>query len=129
MDIQEIRRENLRKWVKENGTPQGEKSYFSQLLKGGETPFGEKAARRIEADYKMGDKYLDAPTASPARMSAVKDALQTQDEYNETDEIIELLTLFQQMDRRARGRLLDAARSAAKTSRGARWKRVADNEA
>jgi len=57
MDIVEIRRENLRRWVAEHGTPSKEKSLFSQLKSNGS--FGEKVARRLEADYKMGAGYLD----------------------------------------------------------------------
>lgn len=57
MDIQEIRRSNLRRWTEAHGVPSKEKSYFSQLLGG--TSFGERAARRLEADYGMGDRYLD----------------------------------------------------------------------
>lgn len=41
--------------------PPKEKSYFSQLTKGDQS-FGEKAARRLELDYKMGDRYLDTPS-------------------------------------------------------------------
>lgn len=56
--IENIRRANLREWVKENSIPENEKSFFSQLLNG-KAPFGEKAARRIEGQYGMGDLYLD----------------------------------------------------------------------
>lgn len=59
MDITETRRENLRRWVAENGTPVKERSLFSQLKANGS--FGERVARRLEADYKMGDGYLDRP--------------------------------------------------------------------
>lgn len=57
MDITETRRENLRRWVAENGTPVKERSLFSQLKANGS--FGERVARRLEADYKMGEKFLD----------------------------------------------------------------------
>lgn len=57
MDIKEIRRENLRRWSTEHGVPQSERSYFSQLLSG--ASFGERAARRLEEQYKMGAGYLD----------------------------------------------------------------------
>lgn len=57
MDIIEIRRANLRRWVAENGTPAKEKSLFSQLKSLGS--FGEKVARRLEDQYKMGDGFLD----------------------------------------------------------------------
>ncbi|CAG9195789.1 hypothetical protein PSP6_160105 [Paraburkholderia tropica] len=59
MDIQEKRRTQLRKWVALNGTPQKEKSYFSQLLNANAS-FGERAARRIEDQYRMGVGYLDS---------------------------------------------------------------------
>jgi phage repressor protein C with HTH and peptisase S24 domain len=59
MDIIETRRENLRRWVAEHGTPQKERSMFSQLKAHGS--FGEKVARRLEVDYKMGPGYLDKP--------------------------------------------------------------------
>lgn len=58
MDIVETRRENLRRWVAKNGTPEKEKSLFSQLKATGS--FGEKVARRLEKQYRMGDGYLDA---------------------------------------------------------------------
>lgn len=57
MDITEIRRENLRRWVAEHGTPAKEKSLFSQLKSNGS--FGERVARRLEEQYKMGPGYLD----------------------------------------------------------------------
>ncbi|MNX71339.1 Peptidase S24-like protein [compost metagenome] len=59
MTIQEIRRANLRAWVQQNGTPSKEKSYFSQVLSG-TAPIGERAARRLERDYRMGEGFLDA---------------------------------------------------------------------
>ncbi len=59
MDIVEIRRENLRRWVAEHGTPAKEKSLFSQLKSTGS--FGERVARRLEDQYKMGAGYLDRP--------------------------------------------------------------------
>jgi phage repressor protein C with HTH and peptisase S24 domain len=63
MDIVEIRRENLRRWVLEHGTPAKEKSLFSQLKSNGS--FGERVARRLEEQYKMGAGYLDRPPAQP----------------------------------------------------------------
>jgi phage repressor protein C with HTH and peptisase S24 domain len=63
MDITETRRENLRRWVAENGTPAKERSLFSQLKANGS--FGERVARRLEADYKMGDGYLDRSPDAP----------------------------------------------------------------
>lgn len=65
MDIIEIRRENLRRWVAEHGTPAKEKSLFSQLKSNGS--FGEKVARRLEEQYKMGSGFLDQDPNAPAR--------------------------------------------------------------
>lgn len=59
-----LRRKKLIQWVAINGTPQDEKSLFSQLK--GVGSFGEKVARRLEADYKMGHRYLDTEDAPPA---------------------------------------------------------------
>lgn len=58
MKIADKRREMLRKWFEQRTIPPKEKSYLSQLM-GGTAPFGEKAARRLEADYGMGNLYLD----------------------------------------------------------------------
>lgn len=63
MNIKDIRRANLRKWVASHGVPQKEKSYFSQLTGEGDVSFGERSARRLERDYKMGDGYLDSGDA------------------------------------------------------------------
>lgn len=62
MDIVETRRENLRRWVAVNGTPVKERSFFSQLQK--DASFGERVARRLEQQYKMGAGYLDSPIGS-----------------------------------------------------------------
>jgi hypothetical protein len=64
MDIVETRRENLRRWIRKNGTPKNEKSMFSQLK--GTASFGEKIARRLEDAYGMGAGYLDTPNAPVA---------------------------------------------------------------
>lgn len=60
MDKATLRRENLRRWTEVHGIPAKEKSYFSQLVSG-IASFGEKSARRLEKDYRMGDFYLDTP--------------------------------------------------------------------
>lgn len=60
MDKIENRRERLRQWFADKPIPAKEKSYISQLLSG-TGPFGEKAARRLENTYGMGDGYLDKP--------------------------------------------------------------------
>lgn len=63
MDIQDTRRANLLEWLKTHSTPQREKSLFSQLKKE-TTSFGEKVARRLEAEYGMGEGFLDRPSNS-----------------------------------------------------------------
>jgi hypothetical protein len=57
MDIQDIRRHNLARWLETNSVPPKEKSLFSQLKGGGS--FGERVARRLEHVYGMGEGYLD----------------------------------------------------------------------
>lgn len=60
MHITDIRRHNLTEWFKDRTIPEKEKSYISQL-KSGRNSFGEKAARRLEKTYGMGELYLDRP--------------------------------------------------------------------
>lgn len=57
-DIADVRRERLREWFSTRSIPEKEKSYLSQLM-GGKASFGERAARRLEKTYHMGEKYLD----------------------------------------------------------------------
>ena len=71
MDIVEIRRANLRRWVAEHGTPPKEKSLFSQLKSTGS--FGERVARRLEEQYRMGYGYLDRSAAQPQPALASED--------------------------------------------------------
>ena len=65
MDIQDIRRANLMRWLETHSTPPKEKSLFSQLK--GTGSFGERVARRLEKDYGMRVGFLDeaAPSDSP----------------------------------------------------------------
>lgn len=58
MDIVQNRRDRLRQWFEGKPLPEKEKSYFSQLING-KASFRERAARRIERDYNMGEGYLD----------------------------------------------------------------------
>lgn len=71
MDIVEIRRENLRRWVAEHGTPAKEKSLFSQLKSTGS--FGERVARRLEEQYRMGYGFLDRAPAGTQPGAALED--------------------------------------------------------
>lgn len=64
MNLTETRRQNLRVWASEHGTPIKEKSLFSQLK--GNGSFGEKVARRLEREYGMGEGYLDTPVQPDA---------------------------------------------------------------
>lgn len=69
MDITETRRQNLRIWTAEHGTPLKEKSLFSQLK--ANLSFGEKVARRLEEKYAMGAGYLDTPiVGAPASVGS-----------------------------------------------------------
>ena len=67
MSIQDTRRANLRAWVQQHGAPTKEKSYFSQILSG-TSPIGERAARRLERDYRMGEGFLDAENSGAAEV-------------------------------------------------------------
>lgn len=58
IDIAETRRARLREWFSEGPMPAEEKSYLSQLING-KASFGERAARRLEKTYGMGDGFLD----------------------------------------------------------------------
>lgn len=85
MDIQEIRRANLKAWVEQNGVPAAEKSYFSQVLGG--ASFGERAARRIETTYRMAPGYLDDASDKDVHQAA-------NDMYNEAKGEAALLSII-----------------------------------
>jgi phage repressor protein C with HTH and peptisase S24 domain len=86
MDIQEIRRARLRQWLEGKTAPSKEKSYFSQLL-GGTSSFGERAARRLERDYGMGEGYLDRhPEVITEPVKPQPGADQIETKLNETSE-------------------------------------------
>ncbi len=72
----ESRRANLADWFKTRAIPPKEKSYISQLLSS-KSPFGEKAARRLESALGMEEYYLDRSPEenerySPAILSVIK---------------------------------------------------------
>ena len=48
----------LAEWFSTRSIPAEEKSYISQLISG-KASFGERAARRLERDYGLGDRFLD----------------------------------------------------------------------
>lgn len=58
MNISDTRRKRLKAWFLDRPIPAKEKSYVSQLLTG-KASFGEKAARRLEKTYQMGEMWLD----------------------------------------------------------------------
>jgi hypothetical protein len=123
----EVRRAQLSKWVAKNGVPPAEKSYFSQLLSG-DASFGEKAARRLEDDYGMGTGYLDRVDDTAQVLSLKKKPeVPSADPAVIADEIIELISLYQQASDRGRKFILDSARGAAKASQ-ARWIRATNDE-
>lgn len=66
------RRARIREFFKDRDIPSKEKSYISQLMNG-KSSFGERAARRLERDYGMGDGYLD--NLGDARSKAINSEL------------------------------------------------------
>ncbi len=64
---------------------------MSQLMSG-KASFGEKAARRLEQNYGMGDKYLDAP--ANAEESEMQD-----------DDIVTIVEMLKKLDGRDRSRI------------------------
>lgn len=118
MDKVEIRRVRLRQWFERRSLPEKEKSYLSQLMTG-KASFGERAARRLEADYAMGDGYLDVPPEEYER--TLDDFLNGPGAgYVSAQELSELITLYAQCTTEHRKNLISTARSAAKLSADSR---------
>jgi hypothetical protein len=92
MNIQEIRRANLRIWFSERTVPANEKSYVSQLLGG--FSFGERAARRLEKTYGMDANYLDRPPAVEG------DVAETAVSSQRSTEARDLIQLIGELDRK-----------------------------
>jgi hypothetical protein len=127
MDMQEIRRGNLRKWLETHSVPPKEKSYFSQLLSG--ASFGERAARRLESDYGMGESYLDSGSEATKPVLTLVERIQRapeQESFN-PDDVIELLALFQQSGSKGRSFILKAARNAEKVT-NMKWLKVSSDD-
>lgn len=134
----EVRRENARLLAAKVG---GE-AKFAKLLDMdasqvshiiGKTPLkgiGNIIARRIEDKFALPRGWLDSPhfeaPEPAAKLESVAIAQQPTEEPS-VDQVIELITLFEQATVRGRENILDLARSAAKRG-DARWKRVIDNE-
>lgn len=114
MDIVEIRRARLRQWFERRSLPEKEKSYLSQLMTG-KASFGERAARRLEADYAMGDGYLDVPPEEHER--TLDDFLNGPGAgYVSAREISELVALLGECTPEQRKNVISAARAAAQSS-------------
>jgi hypothetical protein len=97
MDIIETRRNNLRRWLEKNGTPPKEKSLFSQLKSTGS--FGEKVARRLEQQYRMGELFLDTSDAAVAVADVTGEASGVlAGSPNEADALVRLLTVYHLAD-------------------------------
>jgi hypothetical protein len=109
-----LRRKKLMQWVRVNGTPPAEKSLFSQLK--GTGSFGEKVARRLEEDYKMGHKYLDTEDAVPPSNKPVTGGVLSRalSRLVETPDELELLAVYRLSrddERKAIDRLVSVIRS------------------
>lgn len=114
MDIVEIRRARLREWFADRSLPPKEKSYLSQLMSG-TASFGEKAARRLEADLGMGDGYLDrAPEEEKEQIDSFLRGPGIG--YVSADEIVELIQLYKQATPTGRKFIIRSARAAERTS-------------
>jgi hypothetical protein len=105
MDIVETRRKNLLRWIAKNGTPAKERSLFSQLKSTGS--FGERVARRLEVDYRMGVGFLDAGNAEvvPVNGGGLADSLKL---TCETAKELRLLSVYRLANEDQR-RLIDIA--------------------
>lgn len=113
MEISDIRRARLKKFFEGKSLGE-EKSYLSQLINS-HGSFGEKAARRLEKTYGMGDKYLDQPLDGVKESKPV--AVAEQADSIDADELLELITLYRQATKNGRSQILDSAREAPKTKR------------
>lgn len=63
MGLVTIRRARLKEWFSDRALPRNEKAYLSQLING-KVVFGDRAARRLEKDYRMPKGYLDGAQAT-----------------------------------------------------------------
>lgn len=118
-EIISTRRANLRAWVAKHGTPQSEKSYFSQLMNSGS--FGERAARRLERDYKMGEMFLDKPQGLTAGEQGEMpppspDVPVDRTELTRVNDLeLRLLTLFREKTERGKATIMMQAEVAEKS--------------
>jgi transcriptional regulator with XRE-family HTH domain len=68
MELVAIRRARLKEWFSDRALPRNEKAYLSQLING-KVVFGDRAARRLEKDYRMPKGYLDGALAAKEAQS------------------------------------------------------------
>jgi hypothetical protein len=107
MNIQDTRIARLRQWFSDKSVPADEKSFISQLLSK-KAPFGERAARRLERTYGMGEFYLDDSSQTTEAAATT--------EGDPLGEAVRLLSLFQRGDARARQSMLRHAEELIRTS-------------
>jgi hypothetical protein len=122
MQIQDIRRARLREWFATRSIPPKEKSYISQLLKEG-NPFGERAARRLENTYGMGEMFLDtvdAPDNQEPTSSNMNSHLYHAQAPDTLLQAIRLLELFHRTDERGRSDMLRLAETLCRPSQNVR---------
>lgn len=116
MEIKENRRAKLIEWFSARSIPPKEKSYISQLM-GGVASFGERAARRLERDYGMGDGYLDGSQDAAIPSLAIDEDSDLNNEGRRQDmqwvclDEAKLLTLYRCTDDRGRDHIMSTAES------------------
>lgn len=128
MSTDEIRRTRLRQWFENRSIPSKEKSFISQLITG-KSSFGEKAARRLENDYGMGERYLDK-TPEQEKNELDMFLCGVGFGYVKASDIAELITLFSQATPTGRELILQTLRAAAEEGHRGRGRSLAsDNKA
>lgn len=96
MKTADIRRAQLKAWFADRSLPEREKSYISQLISG-KASFGEKAARRLENDYGMPDRYLDQSNVLSANQDRQKYSENAEQGHN--PEEIAVLSAYRRLER------------------------------
>ncbi len=96
MKTADIRRAQLKAWFADRSLPEREKSYISQLISG-KASFGEKAARRLENDYGMPDRYLDQSNVLSANQDRKKYSENAEQGHN--PEEIAVLSAYRRLER------------------------------
>lgn len=112
-DLPYLRRANLKAWLETHATPAKERSYFSQLVVG-TAPFGERAARRLEHDYGMGDHYLDTPQVPKNEKPEAAPVVDSMDLVWVTPREMRLLTSFRASTERGKVEVEVSARTSEK---------------